>query len=48
VGKPYGEPDTPSLLEAPGTLDREIYAVTEQDPCPVEPPHPLPVQRNGH
>ena len=28
---PYGEPDLPPLLEALGRLDREIFAVIEQD-----------------
>jgi inosose dehydratase len=40
---PYGEPDMPPLLDALGKLDREIYAVIEQDLYPVEPHIPLPI-----
>lgn len=40
---PYGEPDMPPLLAALGNLDREIYAVIEQDLYPVEPDIPLPI-----
>jgi inosose dehydratase len=40
---PYGEPDMPPLLDALGSLDREIYAVIEQDLYPVEPHIPLPI-----
>ena len=40
---PYGEPDMPPLLDALGGLDREIYAVIEQDLYPVEPHIPLPI-----
>ena len=40
---PYGEPDMPPLLDALGALDREIYAVIEQDLYPVEPHIPLPI-----
>lgn len=40
---PYGEPEMPPLLDALGELDREIYAVIEQDLYPVEPHIPLPI-----
>ena len=40
---PYGEPDMPPLLEALGKLDREIFAVIEQDLYPVEPHIPMPI-----
>jgi inosose dehydratase len=40
---PYGEPDMPPLLGALGRLDREIFAVIEQDLYPVEPDVPLPI-----
>jgi inosose dehydratase len=40
---PYGEPDMPPLLDALGTLDREIFAVIEQDLYPVEPHIPMPI-----
>jgi inosose dehydratase len=40
---PYGEPDMPPVLDALGRLDREIFAVIEQDLYPVEPHIPLPI-----
>jgi inosose dehydratase len=40
---PYGEPDMPPLLDALGTLEREIFAVIEQDLYPVEPHIALPI-----
>ena len=40
---PYGEPDMPPLLDVLGTLDREIFAVIEQDIYPVAPDVPLPI-----
>ena len=40
---PYGEPDMPPLLDALGGLDREIFAVIEQDLYPVAPDVPLPI-----
>ncbi len=40
---PYGEPDMPPFLDALAGLDREIYAVIEQDLYPVEPHIPLPI-----
>ena len=43
VEPPYGEPDMPSLLAALAALDRDIFAVVEQDLYPVEPDVPLPI-----
>ena len=43
VEPPYGEPAMPSVLEALGALDADIYAVIEQDLYPVEPDIPLPI-----
>lgn len=40
---PYGEPDMPPLLAALGDLDRDIFAVIEQDLYPVAPDVPLPI-----
>ena len=40
---PYGEPDMPSFLDALGGLDRDIFAVIEQDLYPVEPHIPMPI-----
>jgi inosose dehydratase len=40
---PYGEPDMPPFLEAIGQLDRDIFAVIEQDLYPVEPHIPMPI-----
>jgi inosose dehydratase len=40
---PYGEPDMPPLLDALGRLDRDLFAVVEQDLYPVEPHIPLPI-----
>jgi inosose dehydratase len=40
---PYGEPDMPPLLDRLGQLDREIFAVIEQDLYPVTPDVPLPI-----
>ncbi|CCH76719.1 2-keto-myo-inositol dehydratase [Nostocoides japonicum T1-X7] len=39
----YGVPDMPPLLGALAGLDRDIYAVIEQDLYPVEPDVPLPI-----
>ncbi len=39
----YGVPDMPPLLDALAGLDRDIYAVIEQDLYPVEPDVPLPI-----
>ena len=41
---PFGEPDMPELLAALAELDRDIFAVIEQDLYPVEPDIPLPIQ----
>jgi len=41
---PLGEPAYPPVLEALAALDRDIYAVVEQDLYPVEPDVPLPIQ----
>lgn len=38
-----GEPDMPPFLDALGRLDRDIFAVIEQDLYPVEPHIPLPI-----
>ena len=40
VEPPYGEPDMPPLLAALAALDRDIFAVVEQDLYPVEPDVP--------
>jgi inosose dehydratase len=40
---PYGEPAMPPLLEALAGLDREVFAVIEQDLYPVAPDVPLPI-----
>ena len=44
VEPPYGEPDVPSLLDALAALDRDIFAVIEQDLYPVAPHIPLAIQ----
>jgi inosose dehydratase len=44
VEPPYGVPDVPSLLEALAGLDREIFAVIEQDLYPVAANLPLAIQ----
>ncbi len=44
VEPPYGVPDVPSLLEALAGLDREIFAVIEQDLYPVAANIPLAIQ----
>ena len=44
VEPPYGEPDVPSLLEALAGLDRDIFAVIEQDLYPVASHIPLAIQ----
>lgn len=38
-----GEPDMPTFLDSLGELDRDIFAVIEQDLYPVEPDVPLPI-----
>lgn len=40
---PYGEPDMPPFLDALGKLERDIFAVIEQDLYPVEPHIPMPI-----
>src|SRR3954454_9721870 len=40
---PYGETRVPPFLAALGELDRDIFAVIEQDLYPVEPDIPLPI-----
>ena len=44
VEPPYGEPEVPPLLGALAELDREIFAILEQDLYPVAPDIPLGVQ----
>lgn len=39
----YGEPDMPPLLDALGSLDRDLFTVIEQDLYPVAPDIPLPI-----
>jgi inosose dehydratase len=39
----YGEPDMPPLLEAIAKLDREIFAIIEQDLYPIAPELPLTI-----
>ncbi len=41
---PFGEPAYPPLLEALAAIDRDLFAVVEQDLYPVEPHIPLPIQ----
>ena len=41
VEPPYGEPEVPPLLDALAELDREIFAILEQDLYPVAPDIPL-------
>ncbi len=43
VEPPYGEPAMPPLLDALGRLDRDLFAVIEQDLYPVDPDVPLPI-----
>jgi len=44
VEPPYGEPDVPSLLSALAALDRDMFAVIEQDLYPVPSHMPLAIQ----
>ena len=44
VEPPYGEPDVPSLLSALAALDRDIFAVIEQDLYPIPSHFPLAIQ----
>jgi inosose dehydratase len=43
VEPPYGIPEMPPLLDALADLNRDIFAVIEQDLYPVEPDVPLPI-----
>jgi inosose dehydratase len=43
VEPPYGIPEMPPLLDALGRLDKDLFAVIEQDLYPVEPDVPLPI-----
>ena len=44
VEPPYGEPDVPSLLSALAALDRDMFAVIEQDLYPIPSHMPLAIQ----
>ena len=44
VEPPYGEPDVPSLLNALAALDRDMFAVIEQDLYPIPSHFPLAIQ----
>lgn len=44
VEPPYGEPDVPSLLTALAGLDRDMFAVIEQDLYPIPSHMPLAIQ----
>jgi inosose dehydratase len=48
VEPPLGVPDMPSLLAAVEELDRDIFAIVEQDMYPCPPDHPLPIARRTH
>ena len=43
VEPPLGEPDMPSLIDALGALDRELYCIVEQDMYPCDFDRPLPI-----
>jgi len=43
VEPPAGVPDMPPVLDALGALDRELFAVVEQDLYPCTPDVPLPI-----
>jgi inosose dehydratase len=45
---PTGVPDMGPVLDAVGDLDRDIYAIVEQDMYPCEPERPLPIARRTH
>lgn len=45
VEPPLGDPDMPTLLEALGALDRELFCIVEQDMYPCDPARPLPIAR---
>lgn len=40
---PLGDPDMPPLLDALAALDRDLYAIVEQDLFPCHPDVPLPI-----
>jgi inosose dehydratase len=48
VEPPLGVPDMGSLLSAVEELDRDIFAIVEQDMYPCPPDHPLPIARRTH
>jgi inosose dehydratase len=48
VEPPLGVPDMGSLLAAVEELDRDIFAIVEQDMYPCPPDHPLPIARRTH
>lgn len=48
VEPPLGVPDMRSLLTAVEQLDRDIFAIVEQDMYPCPPDHPLPIARRTH
>ena len=43
VEPPHGIPDMPTLLEALGRLDVDLFAIVEQDLYPCDPDAPLPI-----
>ena len=48
VEPPLCVPDMGSLLAAVEELDRDIFAIVEQDMYPCPPDHPLPIARRTH
>lgn len=48
VEPPLGVPDMRELLQAVEELDRDIYAIVEQDLYPCAPDVPLPIARRTH
>jgi inosose dehydratase len=48
VEPPLGVPDMGSLLAAVEELDRDIFAIVEQDMYPCPPDQPLPIARRTH
>ncbi len=45
---PHGIPDMGPVLDAVGALDRDVYAIVEQDMYPCSPERPLPIARRTH
>ncbi|RLV49544.1 2-keto-myo-inositol dehydratase [Nocardioides mangrovicus] len=45
---PSGVPDLGAVLDAVGRLDRDLYAIVEQDMYPCPPDQPLPIARRTH